>query len=208
VAFFLWAGIGVYSWRQGWLSPETFDTFRVLVSQPEELPSIVAGLYTHTLASLGLPSAVERNQVVPQPEAENSTAEETVAAEEDATAVAEAAEEGNAAETVESAAAPEAVAETVSSAKIPPAQEAQPETAQAPPARSRSQPARRTRKQQEIQKWFRQADQYVQKSTYWQADFALRQVLRLDPNNQRALSYREKLRRLREERQRENPSGQ
>jgi hypothetical protein len=200
VAFFLWVGIGVYSWRQGWLSPETFDTFRVLVSQPEELPSIVAGLYTHTLASLGLPSAVERNQATPQPEAEDSDAEETVAA-----------EEGNAAETVESAAAPGDGADPVLSAKVPLAQKAQPETAQAappPPARSRPQPARRTRKQREIQKWFRQADQYVQKGTYWQADFALRQVLRLDPNNQRALSYREKIRRLQEQRQRENPSGQ
>ncbi|MFB3125869.1 MAG: serine/threonine protein kinase, partial [Candidatus Acidiferrales bacterium] len=217
VAFFLWAGIGVYSRRQGWLSPETLDTFRALVSQPEELPSIVAGLYTHTLASLGLPPAVEQNQVAPQPEAENSAAEETAALEESTTAVAEAAgeesaaEEGNAAETVESAAAPEGGADPVLSAKIPPAQEAQPETAQAappPPARSLPQPARRTKKQREIQKWFRQADQYVQKGTYWQADFALRQVLRLDPNNQRALSYREKLRRLREQRQRENPSGQ
>lgn len=211
VAFFLWAGIGVYSWRQGWLSPETLDTFRALVSQPEEIPSIVAGLYTHTLASLGLPPAVERNQAVPQPEAENSAAEETVAVEENATAVEQAAEEGNAAATVESAAAPEDGADPILSAKVPPAQEAQPETAQAappPPARSRPQPARRTRKQQEIQKWFRQADQYVQKGTYWQADFALRQVLRLDPNNQRALSYREKLRRLQEQRQRENSSGQ
>jgi hypothetical protein len=148
------------------------------------------------LASLGLPSAVERNHAVPQPEAENSDAEETVAAEK------------NAAATVESAAAPEDSTDPVVSAKIPPAKEAQPEAAPPPPARSRPQPARRTRKQREIQKWFRQADQYVQKGTYWQADFALRQVLRLDPNNQRALSYREKLRRLQEQRQRENPSGQ
>ncbi len=208
VAFFLWVGIGVYSWRQGWLSPETLDTFRALVSQPEELPSIVAGLYTHTLASLGFPPAVEQNQAAPQPEAENSAAEETVAAEVKATAVEQAAEEENAAGTVESAAAPEDGTETVSSAKIPPAKETQPEAAPRPPARSRPQPARRTRKQQEIQKWFRQADQYVQKGTYWQADFALRQVLRLDPDNQRALSYREKLRRLQEQRQRENSSGQ
>jgi hypothetical protein len=160
---------------------------------------------------LGFPFAVERNQTALQPEAENSATEEAAALEENTAAVEQAAEEGNAAETVESAAAPESAAGPALSAKIPPAQEAQPETAQAappPPARSRPQPARRTRKQREIQKWFRQADQYVQKGTYWQADFALRQVLRLDPNNQRALSYREKLRRLQEQRQRENPSGQ
>ena len=211
VAFFLWVGIGVYSKRQGWLSPETLGTFRVLVSQPEELPSIVAGLYTRTLASLGLPSAVEQNQAAPQPEAENSAAEEAAAGEEDAAGEEKAAGEENTAEKVESAATPEGVAEPALSAKIPPAQEAQPETAQVappPPARSRSRPAPRTRKQREIQKWFRQADQYVQKGSYWQAAFALRQVLRLDPNNQRALNYREKLRRLQEQRQQENPGAQ
>jgi hypothetical protein len=89
-----------------------------------------------------------------------------------------------------------------------------PPTAASTPTETREPPLRRpvvkarriltAVQQQQIRSWFRQAEQYMSRGQYNEAAFALKQVLQIDPDNQKA---KEGLLRIRKELGRGEGSG-
>lgn len=58
--------------------------------------------------------------------------------------------------------------------------------------------ARPPEQQQQVNRWFLQAEDYIRKGRYKEASFALEQILKIDPKNERAKAELERLRKMQE----------
>jgi len=170
------AGLALAAWQQGWIS-QLHGLFH-----PDE-PAAVDASPTQTPTTSQPPPAVVQT-AGPQSAAEGGEA---------------GSETANKAETV----APQPTSQQPSTQQAKPA-EPPPTTASSaaetkepvvrtPPPKPR--PTLTPTQQQQISSWFRQAEQYISRGQYNEAAFALKQVLQIDPNNQKAKTALIKVRR-------------
>jgi len=197
-AILLWTGLGIWSWQQGWFSALPWLPERTHGPTPGE-PALAQPL-------AGAPPAAEPAPSVkpePSPKAKRATAKpkETAPAKVELVGERESRVVSAPEPQQPAAAEKQAPAEaTVAKKKAPAGEETQ---AEQTPVKSSA--TLSPEKQAEVNRWFAQANEYVRQGRYAEAIFALEQVLRIDPNNERARQELEKVRRMQELRRREQP---
>ncbi|MFQ5817019.1 MAG: protein kinase [Terriglobia bacterium] len=226
VTIVLWSGLGYWSWEQGWLSgvpwllapsrpPAPGEPARagppaeppppseVSPSQGSSLEPTVVTPPPKEEAPAKAESAAEMVPAPPKPAARPRPVSRRKAAAEKAVPAR-----------TQPASKPEAAAEPAPKETPPPTKKAkaveeaprQPVAKPATPTVTKPSPALPPETQAEIDRWFKQAEDYTRKGLYAKAIFALEQVLLIDPKNERAQQELERVRKMQELRKR--PSTQ
>ncbi|MFQ5663739.1 MAG: protein kinase [Terriglobia bacterium] len=190
LALFLWTGLGFYVWRQGWFS--TWGLLPARGSQPaaaESAPALTSvDAQPPSEASLTDEQGPggESDAAAAQTEAGAPGAEKTSPEKEGIAGVA--------APPSEPFGGTEQKPGRESSPPISPAARSAPRKAPRRPAIAPAHPALSPEKQREVRQWFTLAARYNARGRYREAIFALKQVLRIDPNNQQAEQKLERVR--------------
>jgi serine/threonine protein kinase/class 3 adenylate cyclase len=159
------AGLALAAWQQGWLS---------------ELPSLLYPDEPRTVDSV--PTQIPTTSQPPPPAVQTAGPQ---SATETGQATSEPASQQPSVEQAKPAEPPATTAGIAPETKEPPVRR--------PPAKPR--PTLTAAQQQQIRSWFRQAEQYISRGQYNEAAFALKQVLQIDPDNQKAKAALIKVRR-------------